>query len=125
MRVFGIKAPTVAAVVTLATLLVMPRLSVADGLEGYCCVCNSCSAPPPVQCISVLANGSQAADCENRCTSPSQGCQFLEVLEGGCDIHAAECMPSPAPAASRPVLLVLAILLAGGGVYLVRRRVTR
>ena len=45
MRVFGIKALTVAAVVTVASLVVTSRLPIAaDGLPGYCCVCTGCSA---------------------------------------------------------------------------------
>lgn len=110
----------------LAILLLAPRLSVAiDDSPFYCCVCTGCSTSPSRQCISVEVPGFEETDCTNRCAALPQGCQFLEVLEGQCALHAAECTPSPAPAASRPVLFGLGVLLAGGGIYLVRRRVTR
>jgi hypothetical protein len=125
MRVFAIKALVVAAVVTVAAVLVTPRLSVAiDDSPFYCCVCAACSAGPLRQCIPVEVPGFEETDCKNRCAALPQGCQFLEVLDGQCALHAADCTSSPAPAASRPVLFVLATLLAGGGIYLVRRRVT-
>jgi len=107
-----------------AVLLVTPRLSLADGgLEGYCCVCTGCSSGASRQCISVEAIGTEEAACMHRCTALAS-CQFLEVLDGQCGLHASECTPSPAPAASQPVLFAMGILLAGGGVYLVRRRMT-
>ena len=110
----------------LAILLLAPRLSVAiDGSPFYCCVCTGCSAGAARQCISVEVPGFEETDCTNRCAALPQGCQFLEVLEGQCALHAGECTASPAPAASRPVLFGLGVLLAGGGIYLVRRRVTR
>lgn len=124
MQAFGIKAFMLAAVMTITTLLLMPRLSVAqDGLEGYCCVCGPCSSGVSRVCDSVLANGSQAANCAGRCAL--KGCQFVEVLDGSCGLHADACTPSPAPAASGPVLFALGVLLASGGIYLIRRRVVR
>ena len=124
MRVFGIKAFTLAAVMTITTLLLVPRLSVAqDGLEGYCCVCGPCSSGVSRVCDSVVAPGGEAADCTGRCAL--KGCQFVEVLEGSCGLHADACTPSPAPAASHSVLVALGVLLTVGGVYLVRRRVVR
>jgi hypothetical protein len=122
MRVFQIKVLTVAAVMTVATLLVTPRLLVAqDGSPYYCCVCAGCPNGVSRQCISVEAPGFEETDCTNRCSG--QNCGFLEVLEGQCALHASECTPSLAPAASHSVLLALGVLLVGGGVYLVRRRV--
>jgi hypothetical protein len=110
----------------LAILFVTPRLSVAiDDSPFYCCVCTGCSAGASRQCISVEVIGFEETNCTNRCAALPQGCQFLEVLAGQCALHAAECTASPAPAASRPVLLALGALLAAGGIYLVRRRVTR
>ncbi len=108
--------------VVTATLLLIPRLSHAQ-LEPYCCVCNSCSAGVALQCFSVGATGTKEADCTGICTRA--GCEFLEVLDGVCEEHAADCHPSPAPAASHSVLLALGVLLTGGGVYLARRRVLR
>jgi len=106
-----------------AALLLAPRLSVAfDGVEPYCCVCTGCTTGTARQCISVLAEGTRESDCTNRCGA--QSCQFLEVLDGSCNLHAAECSPAPAPAASRLVLFALAALLVGSGVHLARRRVT-
>ena len=123
MRVLGIKALTVAAVITVFTLMVTPRLSHAQPMvEPYCCVCNSCTQGALLQCVPVAAPGTKEADCTGICTR--RGCQFVEVLDGTCTANAGTCMPSPAPAASRSVLLLLATLLAGGGIYLVRRRVT-
>lgn len=124
MRVLGIKTLTVAAVITVATLLVTPRLSVAqDNSPFYCCVCTGCAAGASRQCIDREVVGFEETDCTTQCAG--QSCQFLEVLEGQCALHAAECNPSPAPAASHSVLFALGVLLAGGGFYLVRRRVTR
>jgi hypothetical protein len=126
VRVFDIKALTVAAVIAAAALLVTPRLSIAgDGSPFYCCVCAGCSVGASRQCISVEVPGFEETECTNQCATLPQGCQFLEVLEGQCALHAAECTPSPAPAASRPVLFALGALLVGAGGYLVRRRVTR
>ena len=106
-----------------AILLVTPRLSRAQPVEPHCCVCGPCSSGPSRVCVSVAALGNEETHCAEQCGEG--GCQFLEVLDGSCGLHAAECTPpSPAPAASRPVLFVLAALLAGGGIYLVRRRVT-
>lgn len=122
MRVSEIRALTVAAIVGVATLLLTPRLSVAiDGSPFYCCVCTGCSTGASRQCITVEVPGFEETDCTNRCTA--NGCQFLEVLDAQCALHAAECTPSPAPATARPVLFALGALLAGAGVYLVRRRV--
>ena len=110
----------VAAIVTIGVFT--PRLSTAtDGVEGYCCVCGPCSSGPSRVCVSVLAPGSEATDCARRCGEA--GCQFVEVLEGSCALHAGECTPSPAPAASHSVLLGLGVLLIVGGVYLARRGV--
>jgi hypothetical protein len=109
-----------------AMLLLAPRLSRAEPpepLEPYCCVCTGCATGAATQCIPVAALGGMHADCPTRCAT--QNCNFLEVLDGVCAEHAAECMPSPAPAASRPVLFALGISLAGCGVYLVRRRLAR
>ena len=123
MRVLGIKGLTVAVVFTVATLLVTPRLLIAvDDSPFYCCVCTGCATGASRQCIDREVPGS-TTDCANQCAGES--CQLLEVLEGQCTLHAGDCTPSPAPAASRPVLFVLATLLVGGGMYLVRRRVTR
>lgn len=101
------------------TVLLVPRLSRAQ-LEQYCCVCNDCSADAALQCFSVGAKGTEEADCAGICTRA--GCQFFEVLDGICSEHAADCQPSPAPAASHAVLLALGVLLTGCGVYLARRR---
>ena len=106
-----------------AVLFIAPRLSHAQ-LEPYCCVCNGCSSGAAVQCISVGALGATHADCADRCAALPQSCQLLEVLDGFCELHAGDCMPSPAPAASRSVMFALGVLLVGGGVYLVQRRVT-
>ncbi len=108
-----------------ATLMLTPRLSTAQdgGVEDYCCVCNSCSASAELQCFSVMAKGTREADCKGLCTN--EGCRFLEVLDGVCEEHAADCHPSPAPAASRSVLFALGVVLTGAGIYLARRRVTR
>ena len=106
----------------LAILLLAPRLSRAQPVEPYCCVCGPCSSGVSRVCDSVSAFGGEAAACAGRCAL--KGCQFVEVLEGSCGLHADACTPSPAPAASRPVLFALGVLLAGGGIYLVRRRVT-
>jgi hypothetical protein len=127
MRVFGIKAFTLAVVATLATLLVTFQVSESEAppLESYCCVCDGCSTGASRQCISVETDGLADTNCPKICATPPQNCQFFEVLEGQCAIHAAECIPSLAPAASQPVLFALGVLLAGGGVYLVRRRVVR
>ena len=105
------------------SLLLLPGTSDADDLPGYCCVCTACAASTSRQCISVEAPGFEETDCASRCAT--ENCQFLEVLDGSCNFHAADCAPFPAPATSRPVLFVLGILVAGGGIYLTRRRVTR
>lgn len=121
MRVSGIKAFTVAAVIAAGTLLLTPRCAVAGyDLPGYCCVCSSCSAGARLQCVTVMATGSEAAAYANHCVT--KGCQFLEVLDGSCSLSAATCTPASAPAASLPVLVSLGTLLAGGGIYLARRR---
>ncbi len=121
-----------AGMVRLVTLLLGALLlltvgegqATADDLEPYCCVCTGCSAGTALQCFPVSAPGGAAnTNCPKRCAD--QGCNFLEVLDGFCSENAATCMPSPAPAASHSVLLALGVLLAGCGVYLVRRRVTR
>ena len=124
MRVLGIKEFTLAAAVTLATLLVAPQLSVAqDGSPFYCCVCTGCSTGASRQCITVEVPGFEETDCMNRCAS--QNCQFLEVLDAQCALHADQCTPSPAPAASHSVLFALGVVLAGCGAFLVRQRVPR
>jgi LPXTG-motif cell wall-anchored protein len=123
MRVLGIKMLMAAAVVTLAALLVTPRLSVAQPVEPYCCVCGPCTSGVSRICDTVVATGGEAAACAGRCAL--KACQFVEVLEGSCGLHADACTPSPAPAASHSVLLALGLLLTGGGVYLVRRRMVR
>jgi hypothetical protein len=95
-----------------------------DDLEPYCCVCTGCSAGTALQCFPVIAPGGAGnTNCPKRCAD--QGCNFLQVLEGSCSENAGTCMPSPAPAASHPVLVALGFLLTGCGVYLARRRVVR
>ncbi len=107
-----------------AVVLLAPRLSVAvDGSPFYCCVCTDCVAGASRQCISVEVPGFEETDCANRCNA--QNCQFLEVLEGQCALHAEQCTASPAPAASHSVLLALGGLLAAAGVYFTRQRVAR
>jgi len=103
------------------TVLHVPRLSQAQ-LEQYCCVCGPCPVLAQSRvCETVVEIGSEAAACAGRCEL--KGCQFVEVLDGSCDLHAGECTPSPAPAASHRLLFALGVLLAGCGVYLARRRV--
>ncbi len=93
-----------------------------DDLEPYCCVCTGCSAGTALQCFPVIAPGGAAnTNCPKRCAD--QGCNFLEVLDGSCSENAGTCKPSPAPAASHELLFGLGVLLLGGGVALVRRRV--
>jgi hypothetical protein len=106
-----------------AVLLRAPQLSQADDSPFYCCVCTGCSTGASRQCITVAVPGFEETDCTNRCSA--QKCQFLEVLDDQCGLHADQCTPSPAPAASHPVLLALGVWLAGCGVYLARRRVAR
>jgi hypothetical protein len=109
----------------LASLWLAPAVSRGDMVEGYCCVCTACAGSPAAspQCISVEAPGSIEAHCANLCTG--QHCQLLKVDEQTCDFNAAECVaPASAPAVSHPVLMGIAVLLAGSGVYLVRRRGT-
>ncbi len=105
-------------------LLFSPCLSTAlvmMGLEDYCCVCGPCEPGAALKCIPALTPGTVEADCANRCNHVS--CQFIEVLDGTCNANAGACMPSPAPAASHELLFGLGVLLLGGGVALVRRRV--
>jgi hypothetical protein len=113
----------VLAIVT--TQFFMSQLSHAQPMEEpYCCVCGPCPVLGQSRvCDTVLATGGEATACTGRCEL--KGCQFVEVLEGSCGLHADACTPSPAPAASHSVLLAMGVLLTVGGAYLVRRRVVR
>jgi hypothetical protein len=103
------------------SLVTLPGASNADGVEDYCCVCTSCDSGASRQCISVLrVPGFEATDCTIRCAT--NGCQLHQVAEGVCALNLVACDPAPAPATSRPVVVGLAVLLAGSGFYLVRRR---
>ncbi len=121
MPVRGMKALTVAVVIAVVTLVApRPSKSTPMDLEPYCCVCGPCSSGLSRACDTVSAIGGEAAACAGRCEL--KGCQFVEVLDGSCGLHAGACTPSPAPAASHRVLFALGVLLAGSGVYLLRRR---
>jgi hypothetical protein len=61
-RVSGIGAVLVAFAGILVVLVTPGFSAPIDGVEAYCCVCNSCTAGASVQCISVLADGSKEAD---------------------------------------------------------------
>jgi len=92
---------------------------VARADDGYCCLCTGCEAPIATVCEAVMLPG-LLPSCLASCPG---GCSAGQVLEGACELHAAECTPpAPAPAASRPALVGLAALLAGGGFYLARKR---
>jgi hypothetical protein len=120
-RVTGI----LVAVAIVTFQLLVPGLSVAleVGLEDYCCVCGPCDSGAPRLCVSAVAKGSVDAACAERCNDAA--CRFVETLDGTCNANAGTCMPSPAPAASHSVLFAMGVLLAGGGISLVRRRVIR
>jgi len=104
------------------SLVVLRGTSRADPAEEYCCLCTGCSAGASQQCFPIAAGGTETANCGFVCGT--QNCQLLQVLEGSCLLAAnvAACGPSPAPAAAQSGLLVRGVLLAGGGIYLTRRR---